>query len=65
MYLFEIVTGVFIALKVFGIVDWSWWIVLLPEIISIGLAVIFWVVGIKSITMTFKPFFLKNKKEDS
>lgn len=31
----EILTLLFIVLKVFGIITWSWWIVLLPEIIAV------------------------------
>ena len=29
----EILTILFIALKLFGVISWSWWLVLLPEII--------------------------------
>jgi len=32
----EILTLLFIVLKVFGIVAWSWWIVLMPEIIAVA-----------------------------
>ena len=32
----EVLTLLFIVLKVFGIIAWSWWIVLLPEIIAVG-----------------------------
>ena len=30
----EILTLIFIALKLFGIITWSWWLVVLPEIIA-------------------------------
>lgn len=30
----EFLTIVFIVLKCIGIIDWSWWIVLFPEIIA-------------------------------
>lgn len=30
----EILTILFIALKLFGVISWSWWLVLLPEIIG-------------------------------
>ena len=33
----EVLTLLFIVLKVFGIIAWSWWIVLLPEIIAVTL----------------------------
>ena len=31
----EALALLFIVLKVFGIVTWSWWLVLLPEIIAV------------------------------
>lgn len=33
----EILTLVFVLCKLGGIVDWSWWIVLAPEIVAVGL----------------------------
>lgn len=36
----EILTIIFVLLKVFGVVTWSWWIVLLPEIIALVLYLI-------------------------
>ena len=30
----ELLTIVFVVLKLIGTIDWSWWIVLLPEIIA-------------------------------
>lgn len=38
----EVLTIVFIALKLLGVISWSWWLVLLPEIIAlvIGVAMI-------------------------
>lgn len=30
----EVLTIIFVLLKVFGIVTWSWWLVFLPEIIA-------------------------------
>lgn len=37
MGLTEVLTIVFIVLKLIGVIDWSWWLVLLPELIAIGL----------------------------
>jgi hypothetical protein len=37
MGLLEVLTIVFIVLKLVGIIDWSWWLVLLPEIIAFGI----------------------------
>ena len=28
----EVLTFIFVLLKVFNIIDWSWWLVFLPEI---------------------------------
>lgn len=36
----EVLTIIFVCFKLFGAIDWSWWLVLLPEII----AVIFYVI---------------------
>lgn len=30
----EMLTLIFIVLKLFGIIAWSWWLVVLPEIIA-------------------------------
>lgn len=30
----EVLTIVFIVLKLMGVIGWSWWLVLLPEIIA-------------------------------
>ncbi|WP_345817413.1 hypothetical protein AAYR26_00195 (plasmid) [Bacillus licheniformis] len=40
MGLLEILTIIFVALKLFGVISWSWWLVLLPEIIAVGLYVL-------------------------
>lgn len=52
----EILTIVFVLLKVFGIVSWSWWVVFLPEIIAIVLYVFLVIVGIVSAHKTTKSF---------
>ena len=58
MGLTEILTVVFIVLKLTGVIDWSWWLVLLPELLAIGLYVIVVTVGGiltgKAIKYTFK-----------
>ena len=33
----EILTVVFVVLKLTGNIDWSWWLVLLPEIVAVFL----------------------------
>lgn len=35
----EILTIVFVVMKVLGMIDWSWWLVLMPEIIAVVLYV--------------------------
>lgn len=30
----EVLTILFIALKLLGVISWSWWLVLLPEILA-------------------------------
>lgn len=37
MGLLEILTIIFVLMKLFGVIDWSWWAVFLPTIIEIGL----------------------------
>lgn len=36
----EILTIIFVVMKVLGMIDWSWWLVLMPEIIAIALYVL-------------------------
>ena len=40
MGIFEVVTIVFVVLKLTGVIAWSWWLVLLPLIISVSIYVI-------------------------
>lgn len=52
----EILTIVFVLLKVFGVISWSWWIVFLPEIIAAVIyiiALIFHVGAFKSVSKKF------------
>lgn len=42
----EILTLIFIVLKLTNVIDWSWWLVLLPEIIALSIYIIYFVVGI-------------------
>lgn len=44
----EILTILFVVLKLFGKIDWSWWLVLLPEIIGIAFYAIMTVISILS-----------------
>lgn len=40
----EVLTIIFIVLKLLGVIDWSWFLVLLPEIIAFGFYVVIWVI---------------------
>lgn len=42
----EFLTIVFIVLKLLGVISWSWWLVLLPEIIAVVLYVIVFIVSL-------------------
>lgn len=37
----EFLTLVFVTLKLLNVIDWSWWLVLLPEIIAFVVYVVF------------------------
>jgi len=36
----EVLTIVFVVLKLTGFISWSWWLVLLPEIIAVAIYVL-------------------------
>lgn len=58
----EILTILFIALKLFGVITWSWWLVLLPEIIAAAFYVIVLIcslVGVGATTKAVKKNFDK------
>lgn len=33
----EILTIIFVVLKLLGVITWAWWVVLLPEIIAVSI----------------------------
>ena len=53
----EILTVIFVVCKLIGVISWSWWLVLLPEII----AVIFYIVSFGIVGRTIHK---TNKKID-
>jgi hypothetical protein len=63
MGILEILTILFIALKLLGVIDWSWWLVLLPELIAVGIYLLWLLlVGLfvgKSISTALKEIFRK------
>ena len=50
----EILTIIFVLLKVFGVISWSWWLVFLPEIIAAVFYII--VVIVMGMNKTRKSF---------
>ncbi|WP_426458436.1 hypothetical protein [Staphylococcus nepalensis] len=42
----EILTLIFIILRLTNVIDWSWWLVLLPELIALSIYIIFYIVVI-------------------
>ena len=54
----EVLTIVFVVLKLCGVIGWAWWQVLLPEIIAVCvciLAIIVYVIFCASLTRPFRP----------
>lgn len=50
----EVLTIIFVLLKVFGVISWSWWLVFLPEIIAVALYIICFMVGLHGVNKTSK-----------
>lgn len=50
----EILTIIFVLLKVFGVISWSWWLVFLPEIIAAVIYLIAFIAGIVSVGSTHR-----------
>lgn len=53
----EVLTIIFIVLKLLNIIDWNWFLVLLPEIIALTIYLIVVIIGIfqyRSINKEFK-----------
>lgn len=45
-----IMTTVFIALKLAKVIDWSWWLVLSPSLIGIGIVtILFAIIGVDAV----------------
>ena len=42
----HILTIIFVIAKIVGYINWSWWLVLLPSLISIGLGLAVWLIGL-------------------
>jgi hypothetical protein len=61
MGILELLTVIFVILKLIGTIDWSWWLVLLPTLISIGFYIIMGAIGI-FVTKAFGGFIFKGRK---
>lgn len=57
MGLLEVLTIIFVILKLVGVIAWSWWLVFLPLIISVVIYVCVW-------TFYGAVIFKMNKKFD-
>lgn len=42
--LLNILTIIFVIAKICGAITWSWWLVLLPTIINVGVTILVWLV---------------------
>ena len=52
---FHILTLIFVVAKLANVIDWSWWFVFMPSIVSIGIGVtILAIVGIIAAVVVFK-----------
>ena len=61
----ELLTLIFIVLKVRGLIDWSWWLVLLPEIVAALFYVktaIVMILSVKSMNRAFDRMVEKERK---
>lgn len=57
----EVLTIVFVVLKLMHVIEWSWFLVLLPEIIGL---IIYIVVAVLSITYNHRLYKRINKEFD-
>ncbi|QPQ31302.1 transmembrane Fragile-X-F protein [Lysinibacillus sp. JNUCC 51] len=57
----EVLTIVFVVLKLTNVIAWSWWLVLLPAIISFSIYAI--ILVIKLVMVMIAVVAVKNRKE--
>lgn len=50
----EVLTIIFVILKLLGKIDWSWWLVLLPEIIAAAAYILIWIAAARQTHLTFR-----------
>ena len=59
----ELLTIVFVVLKLIGKIDWSWWLVLLPEIIAAAFYVLLVIASLRSTASMNRSFNRLYEKE--
>jgi ABC-type bacteriocin/lantibiotic exporter with double-glycine peptidase domain len=52
----EFLTIVFVVLKLIGVISWSWWLVLLPEIIGVAFYILIMIAGMMSASRMNRQF---------
>lgn len=52
----EVLTIIFVLLKVFGVISWPWWLVFLPEIIAVASYIIVVITSVMKVNKTRKSF---------
>jgi hypothetical protein len=48
---FHLLTIIFVVAKLGGVLDWSWWLVLLPSLFSLGVGLIFLVLFLAALVI--------------
>ena len=59
----ELLTIVFIVLKLIGVIEWSWWLVLLPEIIAAVFYLAIVIASLRTTSSMNKSFARMYEKE--
>ena len=58
----EVLTIVFVTLKLLSVIDWSWWLVLLPEIIAVIIYAVCFFVPVIQAAIEARKLYGKNKR---
>ena len=59
----ELLTVVFVVLKLIGVIDWSWWLVVLPEIVGVAFYILILIAGLTSASRMNRAFDRMFEKE--
>lgn len=57
----EVLTIIFILLKSFNVIDWSWWLVFAPEIVAVVFYILIIILQIAGVRIASKRFDKKFK----